>query len=176
MYYSTALPHVLAANETVTLLISTIETHATIPLPATVKQGDAQSLVYETGAYVLSPYTTLSQRTRLRSPSPTIHSYSEPQSLSRYASDAPVTKSGAIVTYGPYQNIPPSADRNFLNDIQETVKIHYGYDFPIFIISHLRRAAEISHWGDNLNIQDDIKLLNDGAKFVLYRVPRWIVN
>jgi len=75
-----------------------------------------------------------------------------------------VTKSGAVVTYGPYQDIPPSADKNFLDDVQETVKIHYGFDLPVLTVSRLRRAAEISHWGDNLNIQDDIKLINDGVR------------
>ena len=170
VYYSISLPQVLAVNETVTLLINIIETHATSPLPATAKQADAQSLVYETGAYVLSPYATLSQKTRLRSPSPTIHSYSQPQSLSRYAANAPVTKSGAIVTYGPYHNIPPSSDRNFFNDVQETVKIHYDFNQPVLTVSSLRRAAEISHWGDNLNIQDDIKLVNDGVRFVPFRI------
>ncbi|KAF8339080.1 oligosaccharyl transferase alpha subunit [Cantharellus anzutake] len=155
VYYSVNIPDTLGVNETITLLVNTIEAHATTPLPATAKQ---------TGAYVLSPYASLSQRTKLRSPSPTIHSYSEPSSLSSYASNVPVTKSGAVVTYGPFQNIPPSADKAFFNNVQEIVKIHYVYDQPILTVSSLRRTAEISHWGDNLNIQDDIKLLNDGAR------------
>jgi dolichyl-diphosphooligosaccharide---protein glycosyltransferase subunit 1 (ribophorin I) len=152
----------LNINESVTLLVNTIESHASIPLPATGKQNDPQSLLYETSAYVQSPYTTVNQRTKIRSPSPTIHSYSEPPSLSRFAADAPVTKSGASVTYGPFKDIPPSDDGGFSDEIQETVKVHYLYEKPLITVALLRRSAEVSHWGSNLNIQDNIHLRNDG--------------
>ncbi|KAF9513259.1 hypothetical protein BS47DRAFT_1376772 [Hydnum rufescens UP504] len=164
IYYSVDLPKWLNINESVTLLVNTIESHASIPLPATAKQNDPQSLLYETGAYVQSPYTTVNQRTKIRSPSPTIHSYSDPPSLSRFAVNAPVTKSGASVTYGPFKDIPPSDDGGFSDEIQETVKVHYQYEKPLVTVALLRRAAEISHWGSNLNIQDNIHLRNDGPR------------
>jgi oligosaccharyltransferase complex subunit alpha (ribophorin I) len=162
IYYSVDLPKRLDVNQSVTLLINTVESHATTPLPATAKQTDPQSLLYETVAYVQSPYTTVNQRTKIRSPSPTIHSYSEPASLSRFAADAPVTKSGASVTYGPFKDIPPSDDGGFSDEVQETVSVHYLFEKPLITVARLRRAAEISHWGSNLNIQDEIHLRNDG--------------
>lgn len=33
-------------------------------------------------------------------------------------------------------------------------------------VKSLRRVAEISHWGANLNINDDIHLYNAGPKWV----------
>lgn len=151
-------------NDTISLIISSIESHPSYPLPAVAKQTEGQSLLYETEAYVVSPYTTLSQRTKIKAPSPNIHSYSNPYALTKYTTDAPVTKSGASVTYGPYHDVPPSDGKNFATKSQEIVKVHYQYDSPVLTIPELRRAAEISHWGSNLNIQDDIHLKNDGSR------------
>jgi oligosaccharyltransferase complex subunit alpha (ribophorin I) len=154
----------LGVNDTLSFIVSTIESHSSSPLPAVAKQTDKQSLLYETSAYIASPYNTASQRTKIKSPTADIHSYSNPSSLSRFTSNAPVTKSGASITYGPYHDMPPSDGKHFAESIQETVKIHYQYDNPVLTIAQLRRAAEISHWGANLNIQDDIHLRNDGSK------------
>lgn len=151
-------------NDTLSLLIYSIESHASYPLPAVAKQNEAQSLVYETDAYITSPYVTLDQRTKLKAPSPNIHSFSNPASLTKFTTDSPATKSGATVTYGPYFDIPPSDGKQFAQKTQETVKVHYQYDTPVLTVAKLRRAAEISHWGANLNIQDDIHLRNDGPK------------
>lgn len=76
----------------------------------------------------------------------------------------PVTKSGATITYGPYSNISPSANAAFIGAYQDTIGIHYFYDYPVLAVSEYKRAAEISHWGANLNIQDEIHLHNAGPK------------
>ncbi len=78
--------------------------------------------------------------------------------------DTPATKSGATITYGPFNNIPPSADENFLAKTQQPVSVQYMYDNPVLEVSSLKRAAEISHWGSNLNIQDEIRLRNGGPE------------
>ena len=44
--------------------------------------------------------------------------------------------------------------------------MQYQYDVPVLEITKLERAAEISHWGANLNIQDNIWLHNAGPKSV----------
>lgn len=164
VYYSVTLPKSLSVNDTISLVVSSIESHASYPLPAVAKQTEGQSLVYETEAYIVSSYPTLNQRTKIKAPSPAIHSHSNPDSLTKYTTDVPVTKSGASVTYGPYFDLPASDGKQFAAKIQELVKIHYPYDTPVLSVPTLRRAAEISHWGANLNIQDDIHLRNDGSK------------
>jgi oligosaccharyltransferase complex subunit alpha (ribophorin I) len=154
-------------NDTLSLVVSTIESHPSSPLPGVAKQTDKQSLLYETNAYVASPYKTVNQRTKIKSPTPDIHSYTNPPSLSRFAVDTPVTKSGASVTYGPFRDISSSDGKHFADSIQETVKIHFQYDSPVLTVAKLRRAVEISHWGANLNIQDGIHLRNDGPRYVV---------
>lgn len=72
-----------------------------------------------------------------------------------------MTKSGATITYGPYHNIPPST-QDFLRKTQKHITVHYQYDNPVIEVTKLERSAEVSHWGANLNIQDNIHLRNGG--------------
>lgn len=84
--------------------------------------------------------------------------------IQAFTLEDPVSKSGATVTYGPYRNIPPSADQKFLDSHQQKVSVHYNYDQPVLEVLKLKRAAEVSHWGANLNIQDVIDLHNAGPE------------
>ena len=97
-----------------------------------------------------------------RSPFPQIHSYTDPEV--EFTQDAPVTKSSATLTYGPYKNIPSSANNEFATEKQQRITVHFSYDHPVLEIVKLERAAEISHWGANLNVQDNIFLRNAGPK------------
>ena len=45
------------------------------------------------------------------------------------------------------------------------VTIHFNFDFPVLELTKYKRAAEISHWGANLNIQDEINLFNAGPTY-----------
>lgn len=83
-----------------------------------------------------------------------------------------MTKSGSTLTYGPYQNVPASANVQFANEQQKRVAVQYGYDHPVLEVKKLRRAAEISHWGANLNIQDEIELHNAGPRCAAPRPRR----
>lgn len=102
-----------------------------------------------------------------RSPSPKIVSYSEPAELQKYAgitADSVATRSGAVVTYGPFQDLPATTGLPFQQGDQQLLTIHYEYDRSIVTVVSLNRSAEISHWGNNLNIQDDIHITNDGPQ------------
>lgn len=81
-----------------------------------------------------------------------------------------MTKSGATITYGPYNNVPGSTNKDFVADHQKRISVHYAYDLPLLEIPTMKRAAEISHWGSNLNIEDKIHLYNAGAKFVTIKL------
>jgi oligosaccharyltransferase complex subunit alpha (ribophorin I) len=89
-------------------------------------------------------------------------SYTIPEAIEEFTLDNPVTKSGATITYGPYHSIAPSTNADFAHKRQKSVTIHFNYDFPVLEVTKYKRAAEISHWGANLNIQDDIHLHNGG--------------
>jgi oligosaccharyltransferase complex subunit alpha (ribophorin I) len=47
---------------------------------------------------------------------------------------------------------------------QESFYVHYETREPILGVRKYRRAAEVSHWGANLNIQDEIELFNNGPE------------
>ncbi|KAH8105956.1 oligosaccharyl transferase alpha subunit [Cristinia sonorae] len=160
--YDVNLPAPLKTGGTTNIVVETVQTHVTYPYPEEASQKDGQSLKYESDLLVLSPYDTAVQRTKIRSPFPQIHSYTEPEV--EYTQDAAVTKSGATLTYGPYKNIPASSSNQFAAEKQQRIFVHFSYEHPILEITKLERAAEISHWGANLNIQDNINLLNAGPK------------
>jgi len=160
--FGVTLPRKLAVNGTISLVLETIQTHATYPYPAQATQTEPQLLKYDAELFVLSPYTTLVQRTKVKSPSPDIPSYSTPSGVDEFVGDASVTKSGAVITYGPFHNVGPSATTEFLSDIQQAVSVQYNYDHPVLEVTKLQRSAEISHWGSNLNIEDRIDLHNAG--------------
>lgn len=99
-----------------------------------------------------------------RAPSPKIISYTEPTGLDAFTLDSPATKSSATITYGPYNDIPISASADFVKNTQQRVTVYYKHDQPVLEMTKLKRSAEISHWGANLNIQDEIWLHNAGAE------------
>lgn len=74
------------------------------------------------------------------------------------------TRSGGVITYGPFDDLPPTAAVSFQKDEQQKISVHYEYDTPVLSVLSLDRWAEISHWGSNLNIQDDIHIINDGPQ------------
>lgn len=61
-----ALPKALAANSSFNIVLETVQTHATTPWPEQVTQKDEQALKYATELFVLSPYHTFVQRTKLK--------------------------------------------------------------------------------------------------------------
>ena len=64
--YAAILPKALKKNEEVTIEFESVQTHATYPWPASVGQNEAMSLKYDTDLFVVSPYETKVQRTKIR--------------------------------------------------------------------------------------------------------------
>jgi len=95
------------------------------------------------------------------SPSPQILSHGKVPTT--YTRDSDITKSGATLTLGPFHKVPPTIGADAKAD-QQSFYVHYETRDPIIGIRSLRRAAEVSHWGANLNIQDEIALFNDGPE------------
>jgi len=104
------------------------------------------------------------QRTKLKTLTPRIISHTSPQNGDVFASKDSVTKSGATLTYGPYDNIPPSTNREFINQYQQPIVVHYNHEQPVVEVLSLQRSVEISHWGANINTEDKILLHNAGPK------------
>jgi oligosaccharyltransferase complex subunit alpha (ribophorin I) len=60
------LPRPLGVNKTITIVLETMQTHTTWPCPATAAQAEGQALKYKTDLFVLSPYHTVVQRTKIK--------------------------------------------------------------------------------------------------------------
>ncbi|PPR06967.1 hypothetical protein CVT26_004287 [Gymnopilus dilepis] len=163
--YDVTLPKALSINKTLNVVFDTIQTHSTEPWPAVAWQNDDQALRYTTDLFVLSPYPTTVQRTKIKSQTPRIISFTEPKNIESFVENAPgVSKSGATVVYGPYNSIPPSTTDDFIEKYQQPVTVHYYHEQPVLEVLQLKRSVEISHWGANLNTQDEIVLHNAGPK------------
>ncbi|KAG5646561.1 hypothetical protein DXG03_002864 [Asterophora parasitica] len=156
------LPKALALNASLNLVLETLQTHATTPYPKEASQKEDQALKYSTDLFVLSPYHTGVQRTKLKALTPRIISHTTPANVQEFILDAPATKQGATVTYGPYNDIPASTNEKFIKAHQQPITAHYFHEQPVLEIADLKRSAEISHWGNNLNIEDNLVLHNAG--------------
>jgi len=60
------LPKPLDVDGTVSLVLETIETHATYPWPQSAGQDEEQKLKYNTSLFITSPYHTAVQRTKIK--------------------------------------------------------------------------------------------------------------
>jgi oligosaccharyltransferase complex subunit alpha (ribophorin I) len=67
------------------------------------------------------------------------------------------TKSGSVLTYGPYDVQKPTT-------AFEEVKIHFEYTAPIAYVEQLERDIEVSHWGNNVAIEERYILGNHAAR------------
>ena len=97
-----------------------------------------------------------------RARTPDVISYTTPKGIENFADEGLVSISGATVVYGPYSDIPSSASDDFIHKHQQPITVHYHHDQPVLEVLQLKRSVEISHWGANLNTQNEIVLYNAG--------------
>ncbi|KAI9319084.1 Ribophorin I [Dichotomocladium elegans] len=137
----------LKPNEEIRFGVKIASTHALEPLPAKIPQVARQFVVYADNVYVHSPYPIEELKTTVQLPSQAIQSYT--------GSDH-ATVSGSKIVYGPFHSVAPGS--------YETMRLHFEYSKPILTVTDLRRDLEVSHWGNNLAVEEDYKLLHSGAK------------
>ncbi|ORY30341.1 Ribophorin I [Naematelia encephala] len=151
----------LKKGDTFTLSLTCLLAHKSRPKPAAIEQRDPQYLVWETNStYVDSWYSSDVERIKIRSPSPQIAGYgSVPSTFTR---DSEITKSSSTLTLGPFHSLPPTLGEGAAE--QPAFWVHYEAKEPVVELKKLKRSAEVSHWGANLNIQDEMSLVNSGPK------------
>ncbi|KAF3923477.1 hypothetical protein ABW21_db0208270 [Orbilia brochopaga] len=152
-YYRITLPATLKPKGQVTLTISAGITGALEPIPAIIGQGDKQFLSYTGDRYSPSAYPTEKQKTKFRAANGEIPDYTD-----FGAKD--VDKSGYIITYGPYDNIKPRSS----GSKKETFTIRFEFTMPVIYMEKMERDIEVSHWGNNLAIEERYWMTNNGAK------------
>ncbi|OCF32578.1 oligosaccharyltransferase complex subunit alpha (ribophorin I) [Kwoniella heveanensis BCC8398] len=149
-------------DDVITLSLTHVLTHTSSPLPAEIEQKDQQYLQWNSNStYVDSWYETDVERVKIRAPHPSILSYATVPDT--YTRDNTITKSGGTLTLGPFHSVPRTLGPDS-KVAQQSFSVHYETKDPVIGVKKLRRAAEVSHWGANLNIQDEIELVNMGPK------------
>ncbi|ORX38806.1 Ribophorin I [Kockovaella imperatae] len=150
----------LKKDETTTIALLQLLAHTIEPLPKVIEQSDPQYLRWTTNStYVDSWYLTDVERIKIRSPTANILSHGSVSST--YARDNTVTKASSTVTLGPFTSLPATLG----GDVpRQPFNVHYETREPVVGLKTLKRSAEVSHWGGNLNIQDEMNLVNNGPK------------
>lgn len=137
-------------------------THMSKPLPAEIDQREAQYLLFTTNStYVDSWYPTDVERVKYRAPHIILSHTSVPDT---YTHDSTVTKAGSSLTLGPFHSLPATLNKHEFE--QQPLSVHYESKQPVIGLKSLKRSAEVSHWGANLNIQDEMSLVNAGPRYV----------
>jgi oligosaccharyltransferase complex subunit alpha (ribophorin I) len=152
-YYRIRLPTPLKPGAQQTLGISYYVLKAYKPLPASIKQDEAQFLTYTFSAYVPSVYTTTKQKTEVKFPSASIPDYTKLPG-SGDVKEFP-EKQGSKLTYGPFDEKPAGAS--------EMVTVRFEFTKPVIHVAELERDIEVSHWGGNVAFEERYTLFHRGA-------------
>ncbi|KAJ1568988.1 proteasome regulatory particle base subunit, partial [Nowakowskiella sp. JEL0078] len=114
------------------------------PYPEEQVQTKQQSVKFYGNVYVSSPYKIETLKTIVKVKT-------DINGATKFDS-----KSTDKLVYGPYQDLEP-----FQN---APLSVHYVDNRPILKFKTLHRHLEVSHWGNNLWVQEDYQLFHNGAK------------
>ncbi|BEI84724.1 hypothetical protein CcaverHIS002_0501250 [Cutaneotrichosporon cavernicola] len=152
----------MSKDDTLTISLNVITAHAARPLPEAIEQREPQFMIWEVETTLVdSAYKCDVERVKIRTPTPMILSHGTVPNT--YVRDSDITKSSSTITLGPFYGVPPTVGAD-ASAKQSPFYVHYETREPVVGIRTLKRAAEVSYWGGNLNIQDEVGLFNDGAK------------
>lgn len=87
-------------------------------------------------------------------PTPKILSFS----LTPKADSDEVVKSKDTISFGPWSNVKALNS----GEPHKVARVHYTHTSPVVSIVESERHVEVSHWGDNLAVEDQLWLRNDG--------------
>ncbi|XP_031839429.1 dolichyl-diphosphooligosaccharide--protein glycosyltransferase subunit 1 [Nomia melanderi] len=144
-FYKIELKDPLSPGRTMSVEIEMILSHELVPHPKEITQKEKQLVKYMGNIYLYSPYNIMKQTTTVSLPSRNIESYTKLK---------PVSQSDSMITYGPYEKLPPFS--------HEELNIHFENNNKFLTVIKLERSIEISHWG-NIAVEEHIDLLHTGA-------------
>ena len=142
--YTFAEPLKKGANATI--MVEAVITKILKPVPAKIKQGDDQFMVYSDSVHIVSPYKILKEGTNvmLGVDEPESHTALEPYEITK-----------KTLVMGPYTNIKPFDMTLF--------SVHYENNFPTLEAASVVREISISHWG-NVYFEEKYDISHNGAK------------
>jgi oligosaccharyltransferase complex subunit alpha (ribophorin I) len=116
------------------------------PYPRQITQMETQLVKFVDHHYVTTPYSTDTQKTTVKLASTIVESYTRKE---------PNSQRGAVITYGPYNNIEPFTP--------SPMTIHYANNKPFAKLSYAHREIEVSHWG-NVAVEETYEVKHSGAE------------
>jgi hypothetical protein len=145
VFISIHLKDALQSGKSTKLSGSLTFTRTLRPVPAEISQAEAQLVLYEDSLYVYSPYKSAEQSTQVRLASSKVESFTRRQA----------NQQGDVIQYGPFNDVEAFATA--------PLSIHYENQYPFVTARTLRKAIEVSHWG-NINVEESYLLEHSGAK------------
>ena len=140
IYFSSSL----AAQDTVSVVVKTVFTHAIKPYPKEISQMEKQLVQFTANAYINTPYQCKTQNSDFNLPSSNVESYGR---------ISPVSVDGSTISYGPYSNLSPYSNAR--------VMIHYENNGPFLSVTSLDRLIQVSHWGV-IQVEEHIHIRQTG--------------
>ncbi|KWU43955.1 Oligosaccharyl transferase alpha subunit, partial [Rhodotorula sp. JG-1b] len=141
--------------------VSSVQSHQTVPFPAKLAQ-NAESVYLLWKGDLLAPIAGLSAdqrrhvkeiKVRVKTPTPRIVAYETPKGF-----EAHQQTGSATLTF----TSKPGVDLSTLSE--QIASVHFQQPEAVAAIRKLDRIVELSHWGNNLAIQDTIDLFNAGPE------------
>ncbi|GAA5853883.1 hypothetical protein JCM8547_007484 [Rhodosporidiobolus lusitaniae] len=155
-YYSITLTPP-PSGQKATLTVSAVLAHQAVPNPPSLPQ-NAETIFMLWEGDLLAPLTGLSKAqkekveqvvVKVKTPTPRIH-----QAQSQEGFEMNHSQGAALVTF--------TSKGSVVEYEQQIARVHYQQPSAVALIRKLDRIVEISHWGSNLAVQEDIDLANTG--------------
>ncbi|KAF9163863.1 dolichyl-diphosphooligosaccharide--protein glycosyltransferase subunit 1 [Actinomortierella ambigua] len=148
-YYKVKLSSPLKAGEKMQITVRVALVGLIRPFPAEISQNEKQQMVYFGNPYALTAYPANKQKTTVLTPTTKLEVLDHPEEKK------PEIKGNQIVL-GPYENV------NLLE--HGVFEVQYQFPDPVIWLNKLRRDIEISHWGNNLAVEEHYNFVNRGAQ------------
>ncbi|KAG0019695.1 proteasome regulatory particle base subunit [Podila clonocystis] len=148
-YYRIKLSSPLTPGQKMQITIKSSLSNIIRPFPTHVGQAEKQKVVYFGNPFALTAYPATKQKTTVITPSNVLDVLHSPEEVDV------VIKNNQVIL-GPYNDV---------NALEHGIfEIQYQLTGAIQHVRHLRRDVEVSHWGNNLAVEEHYSFVNNGAQ------------
>ncbi|KAL5475024.1 hypothetical protein EMCRGX_G027071 [Ephydatia muelleri] len=145
LVYKVSLTQPLTSEQSTTVVVETVFTHAIFPFPKEITQNERQLVQFTGNAYIISPYPCKTQSTTVHLPSSSVESFTRV---------APANVNDKDIVYGPYGDVAPFSNAKII--------VHFENNGPFVGAVSLLRLIEVSHWG-NIAVEEHLHVKHQGA-------------
>lgn len=118
--------------------------HVQKALPEKIPQDGVQLMTLQGNHFVASVYRIAAQSTEFKA-----------EAIVGHSEESPTKAAESSVLYGPYENVPAWS--------YSKLSVHFVNNSPFITITNMRKIIEVSHWGANVAVEQNINMVNQGA-------------